>query len=419
MASARPPGSGIQNKGLLIADALLTGGIFNALKVRDARQAQAAQQSQLLGAMPTPDSYAPPQYAPPVGEDGVPLDDPMARIPNATRFATWAKDYAGAGGDIRAVTDLYNATRTKTSVDGESGSIVSEDGRVVGALPRAEYINGFKVSPYGNGGPSPDFLPQLSQGTMPDGKGGVMPIPGAIAADAGREGSIAGARAFGAANATADLDFINVPGPNGETITLPKSRARGNAFVGQSPAAALGAKLGVENNAVAQAALPGVVAKADQALSVIDTILNHPGKSSRLGLRGVVPALPGTEGANFDVALKQLEGKVFLEAFESLKGGGQITQVEGEKGQQAIARLNRAQTLKEFDAAMRELRGVVIGGKTRAEQKARGGTAPAAAAPASPAVAGRPRAAPAAGTVQGGYRFNGGNPADPRNWSKM
>jgi hypothetical protein len=55
----------------------------------------------------------------------------------------------------------------------------------------------------------------------------------------------------------------------------------------------------------------------------------------------------------------QIEGKTFLEAFESLRGGGAITEVEGAKGQQAISRMNKAQSEVEYIKAARELQDVV------------------------------------------------------------
>ncbi len=41
---------------------------------------------------------------------------------------------------------------------------------------------------------------------------------------------------------------------------------------------------------------------------------------------------------DFNAMLDQVQGGAFLQAFESLKGGGQITQIEGEKATQAIVR---------------------------------------------------------------------------------
>ena len=81
----------------------------------------------------------------------------------------------------------------------------------------------------------------------------------------------------------------------------------------------------------------------------IDGLANHPGLSSAVGMR--VPGwsyVPGTEAANFASRLDQLQGQAFLQAFESLKGGGQITEVEGKKATDAIARLSQNQSEAAF-----------------------------------------------------------------------
>ena len=41
--------------------------------------------------------------------------------------------------------------------------------------------------------------------------------------------------------------------------------------------------------------------------------------------------------------LAQLDGELFMQAYAGLKGGGQITQIEGEKATQQIANLNIGQ----------------------------------------------------------------------------
>ena len=70
--------------------------------------------------------------------------------------------------------------------------------------------------------------------------------------------------------------------------------------------------------------------------------------------------------------LNQIQGRQFLEAFESLKGGGQITQIEGEKATQAISRMNTAQSEAEFRAAANEFKNIVSNVIRRAQAKAGG-----------------------------------------------
>lgn len=112
--------------------------------------------------------------------------------------------------------------------------------------------------------------------------------------------------------------------------------------------------------------------KGEQAIGLIDKALNHPGLPRTVGLAAQLNPLQmvgGTPEYDFNVLTKQIEGKAFLEAFETLKGGGQITETEGKKATEAIARLSRAQSEAEYRKALGELRDVAATGVKRARQK--------------------------------------------------
>lgn len=115
-------------------------------------------------------------------------------------------------------------------------------------------------------------------------------------------------------------------------------------------------------------------------IAVIDKALAHPGREAATGLSGVLDPrnyVPGTNPRDFQVVLDQIGGTAFLQAFESLKGGGQITEVEGKKATDAIARLNRAQSDEEFQRSLMDLREVMQKGQERLN----GGRTPQAATP--------------------------------------
>lgn len=112
----------------------------------------------------------------------------------------------------------------------------------------------------------------------------------------------------------------------------------------------------------------GAIASIGNQISVLDKAIEHPGRKAATGLSGTLDPrnyVPGTDATNFRVVLDQINGAAFLQAFESLKGGGQITQIEGEKATQAIARLNRAQSDEEFLSSLNELRGIMATGYKR------------------------------------------------------
>lgn len=117
-----------------------------------------------------------------------------------------------------------------------------------------------------------------------------------------------------------------------------------------------------------QRALDGQRASVSSQIGVIDKALNHPGRETAVGLAGKVDPrnyIPGTDATNFQVLMDQIGGAAFLQAFESLKGGGQITEVEGKKATDAIARLNRNQSGPEFEQSLKDLREVMAAGQAR------------------------------------------------------
>lgn len=123
--------------------------------------------------------------------------------------------------------------------------------------------------------------------------------------------------------------------------------------------------------------LPNAIMQGETTIKLVDDMLAHPGFNMSVGAKApfgkVASFIPGTDSASFDIALNQLKGKQFLEAFESLKGGGQITQIEGEKATQAQSRMDKANTQEEFIKAAREFQGILRTGIERA--KARAGVA--------------------------------------------
>lgn len=78
----------------------------------------------------------------------------------------------------------------------------------------------------------------------------------------------------------------------------------------------------------------------------------------------------GTDVSNFNVRFNQIKDKSFLQAFELLKGSGQITEIEGAKATSALNRMSLAQSEKEFIVAAREFEENVKKGMELSKQRA-------------------------------------------------
>ena len=112
--------------------------------------------------------------------------------------------------------------------------------------------------------------------------------------------------------------------------------------------------------------------------------LPHPGFETAVGA-SVSKALPqwavpyeGTDRAGFEKRFEQVKGGAFMDAYNTLRGGGAITDKEGEKGTASLNRMSLATNEKEFIQAANEFRAIVQRGVQRAkEMSGKTGAAPA------------------------------------------
>jgi hypothetical protein len=168
--------------------------------------------------------------------------------------------------------------------------------------------------------------------------------------------------------------------------------AQDPSLQGQLSGAKAAGKVQGETRANAQINYPQVAAEAQNTIKLVDDLLNSKGFKQAVGASRLmgVQNIPGTAAKDFDVRLDQLKGKQFLQAFESLKGGGQITEVEGKKATDAISRMNASSSEAEFRNAAKEFQDIIRTGLQRAQAKAgapvQQPTAPAAVKRYNPAT---------------------------------
>lgn len=186
-------------------------------------------------------------------------------------------------------------------------------------------------------------------------------------------GSIAGAKAMYEQNAQNQSDLSYKP-----VIARDVAMQQAGVEINTKPnleAATTAARLRAEDIIGAQANLGNVNEQSRQLLDVIGDIEKSPGLSAVVGAPNPLKGgfglfnVPGTSAADFKAKLDQLGGKQFLQAFESLKGGGQITQIEGEKATNAIARMQTSQSEVEFKKSLQDFKDIVIRANDRAQLK--------------------------------------------------
>lgn len=160
---------------------------------------------------------------------------------------------------------------------------------------------------------------------------------------------------------------VGAPLPTRKLSTLGQEAQAKNVL---ASAGAAGAETG-QSVAKAQFDLPRVEGNVATAIGDIEKLKNHKGLPMITGLSSKIGIVPGTDQAAADALATQVQGQTFLQAFNSLKGGGAITEIESTKAEQAIARLSRAQSTKDYQAALDDLRGVLERGLEKAKKQAR------------------------------------------------
>lgn len=196
-------------------------------------------------------------------------------------------------------------------------------------------------------------------------------------------------------------DPVKIEGPTGTSILDPQTR-QVVQFIPKDVAGAAKQKAVGTAQGEAKAKLPAVLIDAQNTSKKIDELLAVPG-----GIDAIVGPIDqlrpswtmGESGRNALARLEQLQGGAFLQAFNTLKGGGAITEAEGRKAEQAIARMQRSQSEADFRIALQDFRDAVNDGVRKLQASAgETGSYPAGIA-ASPQAS----AAPTSGSLPNGW----------------
>ncbi len=150
-------------------------------------------------------------------------------------------------------------------------------------------------------------------------------------------------------------------------------------------------------------ALPGNASMAGLINDQVEALKNDPYLPNMLG--PIDSVLPNTseDAARVQGKMDQLSGGAFLQARQMLKGGGAITDFESGRAEQAFIRMNAAQSVEDYKAALDEFNAAVQAGVKKLEAQAAGGAVPRPGTPTPPP--------PPAADVQGGFDAFAADPA--------
>jgi hypothetical protein len=248
----------------------------------------------------------------------------------------------------------------------------------------------------------------------------LIPRPGEVAAFPGIP---TGAGATAASSGPPTPGGVVNPGAD-PNLNTPQSRQRtGQPDMSAVPPGMTQNQWAEQRGPIANKAIEAVqtaVPQFNEALKVLQLARAHPG-GQRFGIgvgSNVMQSIPGTAEYGFAQVMKQLQGENFMSGYQSLRGGGQISNVEGEKTQQARARLATAQNRDDFDKALIDLETSL---RTDLETAQRKVNMPVTAWQRSP----NDNYAPDLHTVDtrpgkpGAYEYLGGNPAKDSSYRRV
>jgi len=158
-----------------------------------------------------------------------------------------------------------------------------------------------------------------------------------------------------------DGTFVDIQSPEGAQFLSPFERAR------QTSSGTAEGKITMERTLSA----PSDIQAANQALSVLDQITEHPALERGTGFSSLANVIPGTAGYDFQNLVDQARSGAFLIAIEQLQGMGALSNVEGQTATDAMNRMNTATSKDAFLKALEDYRSYIEYGKANAEARVR------------------------------------------------
>jgi len=129
---------------------------------------------------------------------------------------------------------------------------------------------------------------------------------------------------------------------------------------------------GVEGKTSAEAGakLPFVETATNRVLKVLDDLSNDDMREAFTGYSGYLPNV-SPEANDYQASLDQVAGNVFLQAFNELRGGGAITEAEGNRATVSLSRLGQvapsdAGYQKALDDTRETMKEILINARKRA-----------------------------------------------------
>lgn len=164
----------------------------------------------------------------------------------------------------------------------------------------------------------------------------------------------------------------------------------------------------------------GMVNQFDQASTNIDRLLSHPGFNGLFGPDGMVDPVPGTAASDAKQLYDQVSAELGFSQYAALKARGisltPVSNVDMENIMKSAGAAIRKQSDTGARAAFEDVKAKLA--KARGEATTNYDRMAQLYQTSAPAGNSAPQV-PQVGSVMDGYRYNGGDPANPNSWSKQ